>query len=171
MKDLTSAYVTVDIWTNRQMRSFIGFTAHFVDNDFDLKSRLLCCEHFDERHTAVNIANRYEDVVIRYQINGKVRCIMSDNASSMKKAFELLLTDMKTLEQEAAKMKSDEDLHFSDKRNLQDPKVHLNTLLALLPKRVSCFAYAMQLYIVHGLENIKSKLYPVNQKINYRSDW
>ena len=57
-KDLTSVYVTVNIWTNRQMRSFIGFTAHFVDNDFDLKSRLLCCEHFAERHTAVNIANR-----------------------------------------------------------------------------------------------------------------
>ena len=47
-----------------------------------------------------------------------VRRIISNNASSMKKAFELLLTDMKALEQEAAKMKSDEDLHFSDKGNL-----------------------------------------------------
>ena len=84
------------------MRLFIGFTAHFVDNDFDLKSRLFCCKHFAERHTAVNIANRYEDVVMRYQIDGKVRRIISDNASSMKKAFELSLTDMKALEQEAA---------------------------------------------------------------------
>ena len=104
------------------MRSFIGFTAHFVDNDFDLKSRFLCCEHFAERHTAVNIANRYEDVVMRYQLDGKVRRIISDNASSMKKAFELSRIDMKALEQEAAEMKSDEDLHFSDKGNLQDPK-------------------------------------------------
>ena len=155
MKGLTSVYVTVDIWTNRQMRSFIGFTAHFVDNDFDLKSRLLCCEHFAERHAAVNTANRYEDVVMRYQIDGKVRRIIRDNASSMKKAFELSLTDMKAREQEAAKMKSDEDLHFSDKGNLQDPEVDLNTLLALLLKRVSCFAHAMQLYIVHALENTK----------------
>ena len=31
MKDLTSVYVTVDIWTNRQMRLFIGLTAHFVE--------------------------------------------------------------------------------------------------------------------------------------------
>ena len=132
--------------------------AHYVDNDFDLKSRLLCCKHFAERHTAVNTANRYEGVVMRYQIDGKVRRIISDNASSMKKAFELSLTDMKALEQEAAKMKSDEDLHFSDKGNLQDPEVDLNTLLALLPKRVSCFAHAMQLCIVHALENIKGKL-------------
>ena len=140
------------------MRSFIGFTAHFVDNDFDLKFRLLYCEHFVERHTAVNIANRYEDVVMRYQIDGKVRRIISDNASSMKKAIELSLIDMKTLEQEAAEMKSEEGLHFSDKGNLQDPEVDLNTLLALLPKRVSCFAHTMQLCIVHALENIKGKI-------------
>ena len=140
------------------MRSFMEFTTHFVDNHFDLKSRLLCCEHFAERHTAVNIANRYEDVVMRYQIDGKVRRIIRDNASSMKKAFELSLIDMKALEQEAVEMKSDEDLHFSDKGNLQDPEVDLNTLLALLPKRVSCFAHTMQLYIVHALENIKGKL-------------
>ena len=136
MKDLTSVYVTVDIWTNRQMRSFIGFAAHFVNNHFDLKSRLLCCEYFAERHTAVNIASRYENVVMRYQIDGKVRRIISDSASSMKKAFELSLIDMKALEQEAVEMKSDEDLHFGDKGNLQDPEVDLNTLLALLPKRV-----------------------------------
>ena len=140
------------------MRSFIGFTAHFIDNEFDLKSRLLCCEHFAERHTAVDIANRYEDVVMRYQIVDKVRRIMSGNASSIKKAFDLTLIDMKALEQEAAAIKSDEDLHFSDKGNLQDPEVDLNTLLALMPKRVSCFAHTMQLCIVHALENIKSKL-------------
>ena len=55
-------------------------------------------------------------------------------------------------------MKSDEDLHFNDKGNLQGPEIDLNTLLALLPKRVSCFAHEMQLYIVHALENIKDKL-------------
>ena len=65
---------------------------------------------------------------------------------------------MKALEQEAAKMKSDEDLHFSDKGNLQDPEVDLNMLLALLPKRVSCFAHIMQLCIMYTLENIKGKL-------------
>ena len=159
IKDLTSVYATVDIWTNRQMRSFIKFTAHFVGNDFDLKSSLfLWCEHFAERYTAVNIANRYENVIMRYQIHGKVRRIISDNASSMKKAFELSLIDMKALEQEAAEIKSDEDLHFSDKGNLLDSKVDLTTLLALLPKRVSCFAHTMQLGIVRALENIKGKL-------------
>ena len=65
---------------------------------------------------------------------------------------------MKALEQEVAEMKSDEDLHFSDKRYLQDPEVDFNTLLALLPKRVLCFANTMQLYIVNALKNIKGKL-------------
>ena len=95
---------------------------------------------------------------MKYQIDGKVRRIISDNAISMKKAFESSLIDMKALEQEAAEMKNDEDLYFSNKGNLQDPEVDLNTLLALLPKRVSCFAHIMQLCIVHALENIKGKL-------------
>ena len=55
-------------------------------------------------------------------------------------------------------MKNDGDLHFSDKGNLQEPKVDLNTLLALLPKRVLCFVHTMQLCIVHALENINGKL-------------
>ena len=39
---------------------------------------------------------------MKYQIDGKVRHVISDNAISMKKAFELSLIDMKALEQEAA---------------------------------------------------------------------
>ena len=65
---------------------------------------------------------------------------------------------MKALDQEPAEIKSDEDLHFSDKGNLQDPEVDLNMLLALLPKKVLFFAYTMHLYIVQALENIKGKL-------------
>ena len=110
---------------------------------------------FCRKHSAVNIANRYEDVVMKYQIDGKVRRII--NNGSMKKTFELTLVDMKALEQEAAEMKSDEDLHFSDKENFQHPEVDLNTLLELPPKRVSCFAHTMQLRIMHALENIKGK--------------
>ena len=79
------------------MRSFTGFMAHFIDNEFDLQSCLLCCKHFAERHTAANIANRYEDVVMCYQIDGKVRRIISDNASLMKKTFELTLIDIRHL--------------------------------------------------------------------------
>ena len=99
-----------------------------------------------------------KNVVMRHQIDGKVKRIISDNATSMKKAFKLTLIDMKALEQEAAEMKGDENLHFSEKGNPQDPEVDLNTLLALLPKRVSRFAHTMQLCIVHALKNIKGKL-------------
>ena len=115
---------------------------------------------FCRKTHAVNIANRYEDVVMRYQIDGKVRRIISDNASSMKKAFELTLIDMKTseaAEQEAVEMKNDEDLHLNDEGNVQDPEVDLDTLIALLPQRVPCFAYTMQLCIVHALEIIKGR--------------
>ena len=56
IKDLTSAYISVDTCTKRQMLLFISFTVHFVDGYFKLKYCLLFCQRFVERHRAVNIA-------------------------------------------------------------------------------------------------------------------
>ena len=33
LKDLNRIYLTLDLWTNRQMTSFLGITVHFVKKD------------------------------------------------------------------------------------------------------------------------------------------
>ena len=39
--------VTVDLWTNRQLCSYFGITAHFITScDWDLKSVMLSCSRF-----------------------------------------------------------------------------------------------------------------------------
>lgn len=46
--------VTVDIWTDRNMRGFLGVTAHFMEIDRSnprLQTVLLSCERFTGSHT------------------------------------------------------------------------------------------------------------------------
>lgn len=80
--------VTVDIWSNRQMRSFIGITAHFI-HDWKLQTAMIACKRFSGRHTADNIIAQYEEVVNEFQISEKVAHVISDNAANMVKAFKL----------------------------------------------------------------------------------
>ena len=52
LKDLLSSeerkYIslTVDLWSDRRMRSYMGVTAHFIEND-QLSRAVLCCQKFD----------------------------------------------------------------------------------------------------------------------------
>ena len=45
-----SVCLTLDLWTNRQTRGYLGVTAHFM-NDWTLVSTMLSCHRFTGRHT------------------------------------------------------------------------------------------------------------------------
>ena len=66
-----SVCITLDLWTNRQMRSYIGITCHFIEN-YTLKSALLACKHFLGHHTGQNIARQVKDILGKFDITNKV---------------------------------------------------------------------------------------------------
>lgn len=50
--------VTVDIWSDRRMRGFLGVTAHWInieDDRLELKSQLLACNRFKGSHTGERV--------------------------------------------------------------------------------------------------------------------
>lgn len=47
--------LTTDCQTSRCNESYIAITTHFVNKNFILKSVLLECSEFSERHTVVNL--------------------------------------------------------------------------------------------------------------------
>jgi hypothetical protein len=51
---VTNVSITMDLWTNRQMRAFSGITAHYI-TDWKLHSVVLGCIRFKGRHTAYKI--------------------------------------------------------------------------------------------------------------------
>ncbi|KAJ7341173.1 hypothetical protein JRQ81_004982 [Phrynocephalus forsythii] len=78
--------VTLDIWSDRRMRGFLGVTAHTI-LDFELKTRLLACHRFLGQHTSENIFNVFENICTSFRVKEKIFYIVTDNASNMLKAF------------------------------------------------------------------------------------
>ncbi|XP_076806287.1 zinc finger BED domain-containing protein 4-like [Clavelina lepadiformis] len=61
---------------------------HFVDAEWKLRSFVLAVDSFLGRHTAENIVEAYDNVIEKFRLTTKVKKVVSDNASSMIKAFQ-----------------------------------------------------------------------------------
>ena len=84
--DASNVSITLNIWSNRQMKAYIGILAHFINN-WKLYSLMLTCKRMTGRHTAENILAEYENVLGKFKIEDKIAHIVTDNASNMVKAF------------------------------------------------------------------------------------
>lgn len=73
-----------------QTRSFLGVTIHFIEN-LEMCSATLGVYELSERHTAEYIAEKIELTCKEWDIqNNKVIAIITDNASNMVKASEII---------------------------------------------------------------------------------
>ena len=63
--------LTVDIWSNRQMRSCIGITANLISK-WMLYNAMLACRRFKGHSTADNIDAQFEEIVSNFGITYKV---------------------------------------------------------------------------------------------------
>ena len=90
---LSHVYLKIDLWTNRNMLSFLGITVYFIDATWKLFGFVPAADSFLEKHTACNIAKAYDDVIEKFKLISKVTKVVSDNASSMVKAFQILLPE------------------------------------------------------------------------------
>jgi hypothetical protein len=81
--------LTTDLWTSVNNHSFIAVTAHFINEDGKLTSVLMECDHFKERHTAVNIASFLMTLAGTWNLSNKITAVVTDNAANMILAIEL----------------------------------------------------------------------------------
>ena len=82
--------VSADIWTSRRGHSFLGIVSNFVDVMFQERTVLLACEHITGSHTAERIYQKYESVLKNWNVQRRVIRVVTDSASNMVKAFNLL---------------------------------------------------------------------------------
>ena len=140
--------LTVDLWSSRDMRSFMGITGHFVVN-FSLHSVMLACHRFQGSHTADKIFNAFEETISEFDINTRLSTIVTDNAANMVNAFSL--PGMGSLvmipNDDDANDASDDD----DNDDLQEVTV-TDEFDFLLPHRTPCFAHTLQLMVKDGLK-------------------
>ena len=89
---LTDITITVDAWADRRCRSFLGLTAHFIDKNFIPQVFLIDFVRFKSPHTGEHIQQATEDVLDRFGLKEKVFRIVTDNASTMIKAYRFGLS-------------------------------------------------------------------------------
>ena len=112
----TDVTLTVDGWSDRRCRSFLGLTAHFVDKNFIPQVFLVDFLRFKSPHTGEKIQQMTEDVLDRFGLKEKVFRIVTDNASTTIKAyrFGLAVDDEVHLSNDQAQLISDGDTMSDD---------------------------------------------------------
>lgn len=84
--------LTVDAWSDKRCRSFLGVTVHFIDDKLIPRAYLIDFLRFKPPHTGQNILQTTEDVLERFGLREKVFRIVTDNASAMIKAYKFGLS-------------------------------------------------------------------------------
>lgn len=87
MELVLSVCLTPDCWTSVNNEGYMAITAHYLDNDFKLKSVLLECSVVTG-HTSENLAAQIKLVTEKFNVSSKVISVVSDNASNVKKAIK-----------------------------------------------------------------------------------
>ncbi|KAJ2954342.1 hypothetical protein O0L34_g2603 [Tuta absoluta] len=85
-----SVCLTSDIWTSSTNDPYLGLTAHYIDEDFLLKSVLLECCPLPGSHTGENIKDNIVRILHEWKLKDRVLITVTDNASNMKLAAELM---------------------------------------------------------------------------------
>src|SRR6266496_4375674 len=86
----TDVALTTDAWTDRRSHAFLGVTVHTFLHGTSY-SHLLAFRSFPGKHTGQRVADELNSIIVEYDIQRKLRFIVSDNASNMKLAMHLLL--------------------------------------------------------------------------------
>ena len=81
-----SVALTSDLWSSVTNTPFIGLTAHFLDPELKLSSKLIGCVKFSERHTSTHIEAKIRSLLDEYEIKEKVLTCTTDNANNIVKA-------------------------------------------------------------------------------------
>ena len=145
--------VTLDLWTNLQMRSYFGATVHYI-KDYTSKCVMLSCSRFKGSHTAQSILHEYRELISSVEIDGKISNITTDSAANMKKFGRLL----KSSEEEAAvnimfETESESSDQLSDEEDDTEEVNHVPINLPSSTVNFPCFDHVVQLIIKDGLKH------------------
>ena len=72
--------LTFDLWTSINTEAFISLTAHFVDLNWKLNTKLLNFCHMRPPHTGFELSTKINEILQDWGLEKKVFCMTFDNA-------------------------------------------------------------------------------------------
>ncbi|KAJ8967582.1 hypothetical protein NQ314_002767, partial [Rhamnusium bicolor] len=91
LSKVKSVCITIDHWRSSANESYIGVTAHYIDDQFEMCSSLLQCSLFEGSHTATAIADELRMILDHWNLTQKTLITITDNASNVTSAIEKVL--------------------------------------------------------------------------------
>jgi Domain of unknown function (DUF4413) len=82
--------LTTDLWTSWNTEGYLCLTAHYIDNDWKLCSKILNFRHVPPPHSAMVLCEIIHDMLKEWGIDRKVFSITMDNALNMDNMQERL---------------------------------------------------------------------------------
>lgn len=82
--------LTTDCWTSKQNFSYISLTAHYLDQNLNMKSCFLSIRHLIGGHSSENLASFLKQIIEEYEIFSKIRFCVTDNAFNIIKALDII---------------------------------------------------------------------------------
>ncbi|CAF3165254.1 unnamed protein product, partial [Rotaria sp. Silwood2] len=163
-----SKYVslTLDVWSDRRMRSYFGITLHTIVDD-QYKTYLLSFERLTGKHSGDKLAAEFDRVIQLYNLKDKLVRIVTDNASNNQAAFDDLVLPgfdeyFNDIDDDQSELEtSDKDTDDNECKNNRLQTVEVNddiygaTLNAPSEQeflRLPCFAHSLQLVVHDGIK-------------------
>ncbi|CAF1525311.1 unnamed protein product, partial [Adineta ricciae] len=183
--------LTLDVWTDRRMRSFFAVSAHaIVDGNF--RSFVVCFTPLWGSHSSSLLLEKYEEIVSAFGIKDKVIRLVTDNAANNISAFQDIIIPgfEQYFIQDENEYTSDEndDIQANDgdiSDEYEYPPEQLSTttsspntdltsedliqesLKRLMENneafRIPCFAHTIQLVVKDGLKQCQSIIYALEK--------
>jgi hypothetical protein len=91
LENCSDVSLTTEIWTDRQAHAFLAVTFHVFNDGAPLSGLLAFCS-FPGSQTGDRIAEALDAVISEFGIENKIRTVVTDNASNMRKALSVLLS-------------------------------------------------------------------------------
>lgn len=83
--------ITSDAWTDNNVHlSYTTYTHHYINDNWELKHRVLKTGLCEGKHTSENIRDSFDETKHEFGLAGKKIVCVTDSAANMKKAVRLL---------------------------------------------------------------------------------
>lgn len=91
--------VTMDSWKSRMFRGYLTITLHYIDEDWEMKSKLLEFVRFPTPHNAGDTWKLLLDILEKWDLTSNIQAVITETATKMNAAMRLLRTMINKLMQ------------------------------------------------------------------------
>lgn len=87
IENISNCAFTSDIWISN--KSYISFTIHYINEDFQLKHAVLNVKHFPDNYIGENIAKIITEIIKKWHLNNENYIIIRDSREILKKLLKI----------------------------------------------------------------------------------